>query len=435
MAVMKIGVVICSRLQSSRLPGKALRKVNGKSVLQHLVDRIKGVPVYLAVPHDEFVQYSLVEGVTGIYCGYPEDPMRRMYETAKTFGLDAVVRITHDKLFVESMLIQDAIHQFKTSGADYLYSTEFTEGSGFEIIKTSTLGEACERFKDVEFISYAIKAVTENQYHFKVADSYKSSHRFLIDYPEDLLLLEAILTQAGESCTLVDAIRLVDKSRHLKCINRLPEISVYTCSYNAEAWIEKCLHSVINQDVFRRSQYIVVDDFSSDRTFELIVKHCYKYKNIQIIRNQENLGLASSSNVALKHAKGKYIVRLDADDFFVNNLCLTRLYDKITELNCDAVYPHNFYGSFKKVQRGDAVHHVGGAIFNTRAINHIKFTDGLRGFEGYDFFKRAEVNKISIGYLPQPLFFYRQHEGSLSKSDPVLRNQIKESIDAQVARY
>jgi hypothetical protein len=94
----------------------------------------------------------------------------------------------------------------------------------------------------------------------------------------------------------------------------------------------------------------------------------------------------------------------------------------------DAIYPDHYLGSLTCIEKGNVHHHAGGTIFRTRALNHLKFTDGLRGYEGFDLFERAKT-QLKIGYHERPAFFYRQHNASLSKKDPELRRRIKLEIE------
>ena len=139
------------------------------------------------------------------------------------------------------------------------------------------------------------------------------------------------------------------------------------------------------------------------------------------------MGLSSSSNLALSEARGKSIIRLDADDYFTHDQAIQELQFELNRSDADIVYPDNYFGSFSKIQKGNDAHHVGGALFRTRGANHVKFTDGLRGYEGLDFFVRAR-DQLKISYLEKPLFFYRQHTDSMSHKNLDDRAALKELI-------
>jgi len=120
-------------------------------------------------------------------------------------------------------------------------------------------------------------------------------------------------------------------------------------------------------------------------------------------------------------------MRLDADDYFSYKEVCRDLINEIEETGHDVIYPSNYFGSMSKIQTGKECHHIGGAIFKTRAINHVKFTEGLRGYEGLDFFARAK-DTLSIGYFARPTFFYTQRNDSMSKTNLDDREKIKNNI-------
>ena len=117
------------------------------------------------------------------------------------------------------------------------------------------------------------------------------------------------------------------------------EISVLISAFNQEKYIARCLRSLINQTFnHEKFEIIIVNDGSSDRT--LFVAELFKSpKNsfIKIINNKKNLGLPSSLNKAINLSKGKYIVRIDSDDW-VSNDFLKLLYTYLDNNNyMDAV--------------------------------------------------------------------------------------------------
>jgi len=429
---MKIGIVICTRTNSERIPRKVFKKINGIPLIEHLINRISKVnlPIYLAFPREQFNDYSYLTKFQNVRLHpskYDNDPLARMEECANENNLDYVVRITHDKILIDPDELLNAIKLVEEKIIiDYLYSTKFIDGCGFEIISDRALTLAKRRFREVEFISYAIKLVAVNQFNYTPIITSKSNLRFLIDYTKDLTLFEYLFSQLGNDVGLKAIVEYINNSRYLKVINKLPEITIYTCVYNGEKYIEECIKSIINQKDID-FEYIIVDDFSSDSTFKIITDYALQYSFIKVIRNSENLGLASSSNIALNKSEGKYIIRLDADDMFTSNYAIKKVKSFMDETNSEVVYPSNFFGDLDKIQSGMVSHHVGGALFYKKALNFLKFTDGLRGFEGLDLFLRA-YDKLKVGYYEEPIFFYRQHPLSLSKNNLEKREEIRKNI-------
>lgn len=434
---MKIGFVICSRSNSKRVPRKCFTKIDGIPLIEHLILRALrcGYPVYLAVPGRDYEDYKyLKEEFKGfdfhIHMGQGEDPLKRTWAVAMKYELDAVIRVCHDKIFVDKEILETLLDAFKTdSNLQYAFSSECPSGASLEIIKTEVLREAAKKFTNVEHVSYAVRCVTTQIKNVPLPDYFKTKHRLLLDFKEDIKVLDAVLAgiQKKKHGTLREAIEFLDKNPWLSRENRPPLVTVYTCAHNAEKWIQQAMGSVAKQHDFSDMEYIIVDDHSTDRTPILVSKFCDTFKNTRWFRNEKNVGLASSSNIALTEARGEYIIRLDADDFFVTPDAIRKLIDSIEAQSVDIVYPHNYFGSHKKVQEGCDAHHVGGAIFRTRAANHVKFSEGLRGYEGLDFFVRAR-EQLKIGYYPHPLFFYRQHKDSLTKNNLEERQQLKEKI-------
>lgn len=425
-------VIICTRLSSSRVPKKSIYPINGKPALEHLIKRIGLFDIHLAMPEEDLHSYdwqSLTKRYPNVYIhtGYSDDPLKRMAMVAEREGINSVIRITHDKIFVNEDDLYGAIAEFHKLNLDYLYSSEFTPGSGFEIISADALKRAADMYTKVEHISYAIKSITNNSYNYQPTTKHDKSLRLLIDYPEDTQLLETITSTLGNDVKLSKVIDFCNEHDWVRDINKLPPLTVYTCAYNASKWIADAMESVANQNIFSQIQYVIIDDHSTDRTPYLISQFAHKFPNVEWLRTTKNVGLASCSNIALSMARGEYVVRLDADDFFAKCESVSKLYDNIKSREVDAVYPNNYYGSFKVIQNGKEQHHVGGTIFKTAAINHIKFTEGLRGYEGLDFYVKAQ-KLLRIGYLNTPIFFYRQHKESMSKNNLEERAKLKEVI-------
>lgn len=428
----KTAFIICTRTNSSRLPGKVFRKINGIPLIEHLIRRLQktDLPIILSVPESQVDNFVILTGLKNVKLTsskhYDEDPLGRMNQAAKSYGIDNIIRVTSDKIFVEQNDIFAALDMFNKKNLDYLYGSKFIPGSRFEIISRGALELASARFKNVEFIGHAVRAVTKNRAEFDPKHKFLN-YRFLIDFPEDLQLMELILSQVGNGCTLKQAVNYINENPSLKSINALPRVTVYTCAYNAEKYIQRCMDSVARQRGFDKSEYILIDDFSSDSTFELMCKFAVKHPNVKVIRNERNLGLASSSNVALKNARGPYIMRLDADDYFVSVSAVNELLREIQETGNEVIIPNNYFGDINRIQVGKEAMHIGGSIFDVNAVNHIKFTDGLMGYENLDFFKRAS-DVLKIGYLNKPMFFYFQRPDSLSKTNLKEREKLKKQI-------
>lgn len=109
-------------------------------------------------------------------------------------------------------------------------------------------------------------------------------------------------------------------------------ISVIIPVYNAEKYIKRCLDAVINQ-TYKDFEIIVVDDGSTDKSFEIVKKLQSEFKKINVLQ-QEHKGSASARNLALQHVSSKYLCFIDADDFVHQNY-LQFLFNIIENDTCD----------------------------------------------------------------------------------------------------
>ena len=93
------------------------------------------------------------------------------------------------------------------------------------------------------------------------------------------------------------------------------DISIIVTSYNYGSYIERCIRSCLDQNYpSDKFEVIVVDDKSTDQTLEIIEK--FKANpNFRIIETPKNVGVAGASNVGVREAWGRYVIRVDADDF------------------------------------------------------------------------------------------------------------------------
>ena len=89
-------------------------------------------------------------------------------------------------------------------------------------------------------------------------------------------------------------------------------ISIVLPVYNAERYLDECLNSILGQ-TYPNFELIVVNDGSTDNSVDVINK--YKDKRIKIVENEHNF--IKSLNLGIKHAKGEYIARMDADDIML----------------------------------------------------------------------------------------------------------------------
>ena len=115
------------------------------------------------------------------------------------------------------------------------------------------------------------------------------------------------------------------------------KLSIIIPVYNVEAYLMRCLNSVLKQDLSQNEYEIIcIDDDSCDKSLEILNQYKNKNENIKILVNETNRGQAFSRNRGIEEAKGEYIIFVDADDAIEENK-LAEIYDLSKKENLDVL--------------------------------------------------------------------------------------------------
>ena len=126
-----------------------------------------------------------------------------------------------------------------------------------------------------------------------------------------------------------------------------PLVSVYIPSRNYGKYLDKSIESVINQ-IYKNWELFIIDEDSKDDTLKIAKKYKNKYsKKITIIKNDKVLGLQRIANKIISIAKGKYIIRLDADDW-LHEVALLIMVNKLEENSKAAIAYGNYFYTDEK---------------------------------------------------------------------------------------
>ena len=97
--------------------------------------------------------------------------------------------------------------------------------------------------------------------------------------------------------------------------NSCPKFSVIVPAYNTEAYIARCLDSLVNQDIPERNyEILITDDGSTDKTGAICDTYAAKYPFIHVTHTS-NHGVSHARNTALEKCRGEYVMFCDSDDF------------------------------------------------------------------------------------------------------------------------
>lgn len=114
------------------------------------------------------------------------------------------------------------------------------------------------------------------------------------------------------------------------------EVSFVVPAYNTEKYIERCLNSIVKQNI-DNYEIVVVDDCSEDNTYEILQIISEQNKKVKLYRNKENKGAGYTKNRALSMCGGKYVCFVDSDDWLVEG-AIKPVFELAEKEQCDDVY-------------------------------------------------------------------------------------------------
>src|SRR4051794_40319569 len=141
---MKIGAIVLARMDSRRLPNKALRDVAGQPLIQYAFDACAATPgvdvTILATTNrtedDALAGYAQQKGIS-CYRGSPDDVAGRFLSVIETFGLDAALRFNGDSPLHRANLLAEAVEIFRSGNWDLVTNVpgrSFPYGISVEVI-------------------------------------------------------------------------------------------------------------------------------------------------------------------------------------------------------------------------------------------------------------------------------------------------------------
>lgn len=208
-----------------------------------------------------------------------------------------------------------------------------------------------------------------------------------------------------------------------------PLVTIYVVSKDYGKYLSIALDSVIHQ-TYPNYELIIVNDGSSDDTAAICrdFVSANKQLSIKYIENERSIGLQKVANKVLATCNGKYLIRLDADDWLDENalLILTNLLE--TNNQYDIAFGNYTYvneeglaltqESRVPITRGRTVNMYPphGACTMVRTIK-LKLNNGydesVSAQDGWELFLKLGGNKVTVNTSAN-IFYYRQHHSSLS---------------------
>lgn len=216
----------------------------------------------------------------------------------------------------------------------------------------------------------------------------------------------------------------------LQHISNGPLVTVYVPCRNYGRFLGKALQSVVDQ-LYGNWHLFIVDEASTDDTLS-IATHFQKIdpKRIQVIRNDTPQGLQKVANQILGVAQGKYFMRLDADDWLDEGALLLMVAKLESDTEYGLAYGNYYYvdegGKVLGVERrpklgtenssGHLPPHGACTMVNTRALKTVGgYSEDVNAQDGWELWFKL-LNRVKGVQLDMPLFYYRQHQQSLSRN-------------------
>lgn len=206
------------------------------------------------------------------------------------------------------------------------------------------------------------------------------------------------------------------------------KVSIIVPVYNKEKYIRECVDSLTSQ-TYRNIEIILIDDGSFDSSWDIIKSYSYQDGRI-IALHQNNGGVCSARNNGIKHANGKWISFVDADDSLPINAIETML-AHAEENNVDLII-----GNFTKIQGSnkfyiheyddDIIDHdmwkridagrTWGQLYKSEIINRhdIRFIDGLAYSEDNVFLTNYSLYASSLEYISDSVYYYKINSDSVT---------------------
>lgn len=232
---MKIVITITIRTKSTRLPLKVLRLIEGKMMIEHMIERLK-----LARLPDEIIlctsinpQDDILVDVaekTGIiyFRGSELDVLDRLKCAAQHYNADLVVSTTGDNPFTDPHYIDRLIEYHQKEGLDYSATKGLPLGVNSRAVTATALNKVCKLKREEETEIWGDYFTKSGYFRAGILDIQEEEFkhpdiRMTVDTPEDLRFIREIfkrLYKPRKVIELVEALRLLDNNPEICAINQ-----------------------------------------------------------------------------------------------------------------------------------------------------------------------------------------------------------------------
>lgn len=207
----KIVIVVQARMSSSRLPGKVLMPILGKTLLYRMIERLQMIKhqaqiVIATSTHqsDDIIETEAAQIGVPCYRGSLDNCLDRHYQAGKKYNADIVIKIPSDCPLIDPRIIDEVLtfyfdHEGEYDFVSNLHPATFPDGNDVEIMTMPCLERTQKEASRPLELEHTTPYIWENPDKFKIANvtwstglDYSMSHRFTIDYPEDYQFIKRV---------------------------------------------------------------------------------------------------------------------------------------------------------------------------------------------------------------------------------------------------
>ena len=235
----KVVAVIQVRMGSTRLLQKVLLDISGKTAIEWIKYRLSFCKEIdkVVVSTSDSAENDPIEEITKdldleFYRGSEHDLVDRMYQTAKKFSADAIVRVTADCPLVDPSIVDGLVKKYRENPNDVdhvtnIFPPTYPDGMDVEVMPFRILEKLNQEVKDKLYREWLTITIMENPDNFDIInvplDKNLSYLRLTVDYQEDLDLVTKIfekIHKEGKVFGLNDILDLLRKEPELIEINK-----------------------------------------------------------------------------------------------------------------------------------------------------------------------------------------------------------------------
>jgi len=233
-------IIIQARMNSSRLPGKVLMKLEGKTILEHIINSLKFSKLYDKIivatttnQTDNIIETLCNDLNIDCFRGSSDDVLNRYYECAKFYQGNLIVRITCDNPLIDPTLVDEAIKICKEENCDYVSNMihqTYPIGYLVEVLKFDILKQNNDDIHDVLTREHVTHHIRNNSSLYKIKEFFapknlqRSDWRLTVDYENDYELMKKIfqnLYKPNKFISYSNVVRFLDNNLDLLKINKL----------------------------------------------------------------------------------------------------------------------------------------------------------------------------------------------------------------------